>query len=195
MKFDRKPIWIVFDYFGVIAVDEVLQLIGQGADLAQNQQVEELNKLKDIDFETWIDTSSSVLGVSRERAKSLNNPAQNHDTRLVSYIHALFSAGFEIGVASNSYEQSLHSSIQQAGLSDVVTMIVSSQSINAVKPDPVFWEALIMQTGVDSRDIVMIDDSLQNCEGAGDAGLQSYHYTDFQSFATDCEQLTGVAYA
>lgn len=66
--------------------------------------------------------------------------------------------------------------------------IFLSWQLKARKPDVVAFRRFADQVSEGSSDLVLIDDSVQNCRGAEAAGWHAIHYSDWPATATQLHQ-------
>ncbi|MEI7818660.1 MAG: HAD-IA family hydrolase [bacterium] len=192
MSQDNMPSWVVFDYYGVIVVDVMKETLLRHEKPEIDAAVHDLSQrfdLGEIDSDSYVKQLSKLYGISEERASWIKDPKDSFDPDLVRYMEHLRNTGIKIGIASNSNEESLHGSLQAAGLSGVVDAIVASSSIHAVKPDPRFWKELLRVTRAQPNEILLVDDRIENCHGAELVGMQTLLYTGYDAF---CEQIKAI---
>jgi len=84
----------------------------------------------------------------------------------------------KIGIISNTNMLHYEYIIQTYGIWDPVSYTVLSFQINARKPDMRIYNALIDKSGYKPDEILMIDDKLENIQGAQHAGFDAIHFTN-----------------
>jgi len=65
--------------------------------------------------------------------------------------------------------------------------IVCSWEVGACKPDPVAFQRLCTELYRPATDLLFVDDSTQNCDGARTAGLQAIHFRGAEELADELE--------
>jgi HAD superfamily hydrolase (TIGR01509 family) len=64
-----------------------------------------------------------------------------------------------------------------------------SHQLRAAKPEPAIYRALEVRLGLSASEILLIDDSSANTEGARDAGWQVIEFQDSEGLARDLADL------
>ncbi len=172
--------WVVFDFYGVIALDSTEEIIRQKNDPTITEKITQLNLKKDVGalpLATYIQELSHVLNVSEEHARWLENPVDTYNPEVVSCIRQLKSYGVKFAIASNSYAPSIKQAIEQAGLTTELDCLVSSSVIGWAKPSQAFWESLEKMLNAQPKHCLFIDDRLVNCTAAQAYGFQATHFT------------------
>ena len=87
--------------------------------------------------------------------------------------------------ALNSFE---HMSKTAPKLS-LLRHITVSAEIGMVKPEPEIFEFCISHNNLDRTQTLFVDDSIVNCKGAANIGINSHHFTTADILRSDLEKL------
>jgi HAD superfamily hydrolase (TIGR01509 family) len=82
-----------------------------------------------------------------------------------------------IALVSNTSEPHWKSAEKFLPFSSVLDPVIVSYEVDSMKPEPLFYEALLDQSGIHPERILFIDDLPQNIEGARDAGMIGHQFT------------------
>jgi len=117
-----------------------------------------------------------------EAASAIFNP---HDAILDS-IHALRSAGFRLGILSNTCDAHWTWLMRQnyQVLGPWFDVIALSYEMQCAKPDQAIYQKAAEMAGVASDRIFFTDDRLDNIEGAQQAGWMVHQFTELPGFQT-----------
>lgn len=117
------------------------------------------------------------------------------DADTVALIHTLRSAGYGVHLGTNqeSYRGSYMRTV--LGYDDLFDVSCYSYDLGVAKPDPAFFREAARRIGVDTTEIVFVDDWDHNVQGAAEAGLTAIRWTfdlGHDALATSLARL-GVA--
>lgn len=98
-------------------------------------------------------------------------------TPLLPELAFLRSAGIAVYLATNQEHLRASYLMETLGLADHVDGIFYSAHVGAKKPDPAFFAAVESTLGVRGDELLLIDDSRANVDGALEAGWQALHWT------------------
>lgn len=88
---------------------------------------------------------------------------------------ALRASGLRIGVLSNFPMPSIHASLEAVGLADLIDVAVSASAIGHAKPAAEAYLHIIRMLGVGPHETLMVDNEIQNVEGARAIGMRALH--------------------
>lgn len=113
-------------------------------------------------------------------AEALRDYWYDSDSRLVpevvDWARAVRAEGVEVFLCSNQEVGRAHFLLDRLSLGEIVSGIVYSGAIGAAKPDREFFRRAAQ--GFSGATPLLIDDTLQNVEGARRSGWQAIHYRD-----------------
>lgn len=183
---------VIFDCFGVLTTEGWLPFKEQqfGHDKALSEQASVLNRQSNaglISHEQFVEkvaelANLSVNGVNE--AIEVNVPNQ----KLFTYIAERLKPNYEIGMLSNAAANWLTELFNkdQIALFDVISL---SYEAGITKPDPLSYEKIAGELGVEPGECVFIDDQERHCTGAREAGMQAILYKDFDQMKAELEKI------
>ena len=119
------------------------------------------------EFEDIFHDSTSRFAVSNE---------------LIEYINSLKAKCIKIGLLSNvnkeAYEEFIVPILSRINFDNIVL----SFEVKLAKPSVEIYELTADRLGVDISDCVMVDDNVENCEGARSAGMDAICYKSTTQF-------------
>jgi epoxide hydrolase-like predicted phosphatase len=99
------------------------------------------------------------------------------DTELTSYASAL-RPRYRTGLLSNSMDGARRVEEERFGFSRMFEVIVYSDEIGIVKPDPRAYQVLVGRLGVAPDELIFIDDKQANVDAACRLGIHGLLHTD-----------------
>lgn len=150
--------------------------LGKQADyglIGQDELVQAVAELSGLDTE--LVREGVVSGLVRNQA-------------LLDYAQTL-RPKYKLGMLSNISAHTIDQFFSVAEREQLFDDVVISSEVGLVKPHPAFFELAAQRLGVDTSEVVMIDDSSINCSGAIEAGMRAIAYTTLESTQ---QQLTSI---
>jgi epoxide hydrolase-like predicted phosphatase len=99
------------------------------------------------------------------------------DQELTTYASAL-RPRYRTGVLSNSMHGARRVEEERFGFSEMFDVIVYSDEIGIVKPDPRSYQVLLAQLGVRPEELIFVDDKQANVDAASRLGVHGLLHTD-----------------
>ncbi len=106
----------------------------------------------------------------------------NLDDRVMGLLNESKRANIRNVIGTNNEEMRTQFIAEDLGFSDRVERIFASGMIGAAKPDEDFYDMVSDELSVEPDEILLIDDSLENCEAAEASGWQA-HWFDGEDYA------------
>ena len=179
---------ILFDCFGVLVGDTLLELLQQRVhDEKTWQEIwrrDDAVNRGEIAFDEYLSFIAGLVGLTHEQALAVfGRNAPNE--QLFTYIRQLKSE-YKLGVLSNMAHNMLEQLIgsEKQALFDAVTL---SCDLGIVKPDRRMYLAAVNAVGCEPSECLFIDDKERYCEPAKQFGMQVIVYRHFVQFKNDCE--------
>lgn len=183
---------IIFDCFGVLVVDSWLPFkeayFGRSSQLLR--QATDLNRQADdglITYREFMQGIARLAGIPEEDAtrQVSRNPANQP---LFDYIERELKPSYRFGILSNASDDWISQlfTTDQARLFDAVVL---SYQIGAAKPDPRAYKAIVEELELTAEECVFVDDQQRYCDTARELGFTSIHYSNFDQFKADLEQV------
>lgn len=106
-------------------------------------------------------------------------------------VDELSQQGMPMGILSNTCGPHWRWIVRQnyEVIGRIGTPTILSYEVGALKPDPQIYAAAQQASGVSHREILFIDDRLENVQAARDCGWQAVHYTDTPSLISELESV------
>ncbi|MDR1055626.1 MAG: HAD family phosphatase [Prevotellaceae bacterium] len=159
------------DLYSHVRQSDLFDKLDKGA-ISSGEFRDEIRKLAPVvDYtDEQIDKAwnSMLLDMPFERLNVLLALKSGYHTFLLSNTNEIHVPLFS-GIVKNT--------IGKNDLSDFFEKTYYSNEIGMRKPDTEIYEFVIKQHGLQAKETLFIDDSIQNIEGARQAGLHAYHLT------------------
>lgn len=170
---------IIFDCFGVLYTDSKRSLL----DIVPANRRQELHDLFTsnnygyFDKQTYLSQVAEIVG--RSEAEIADYVAHEHqlNTTLTTLIREEIKPAYKVGLLSNIGREWMDDFFSKHQLHELFDEVVLSGEEGVTKPSPVIFELMASRLGLSTSDCLMIDDILENCEGAERAGMEAIHYT------------------
>lgn len=170
---------IIFDCFGVLYTDSKRSLL----DIVPANRRQELHDLFTsnnygyFDKQTYLSQVAEIVG--RSEAEIADYVAHEHqlNTTLTALIREEIKPAYKVGLLSNIGREWMDDFFSKHQLHELFDEVVLSGEEGVTKPSPVIFELMASRLGLSTSDCLMIDDILENCEGAERAGMEAIHYT------------------
>lgn len=185
---------IIFDCFNVLVNDPTRQLLQEleRIDPAKRQEFSAVTHAADSGIITDAEGAveqSRLLGMSLDAFTELRNKGETVNEPLMQYAISL-KGHFKIGMLSNIVSRErLAIRFSPGQVESVFDAVVASGEVGVTKPNPEIFTITAHQLGVLPEECVMIDDILENCTGAREAGMQAIHHVTNQQTITELNTL------
>ncbi len=182
---------IIFDCFGVLVVPTTDQLIRDFPD--KKTDIKDIAMQADYGYMTrdeYNQRAAELTGLSVEQfqARYWNNRMRNQAA--FDWLNELRQqGGFRIGLLSNVSVWRMEDYIPAQERAQLFDAVVLSGEEGVVKPAIEIFEIAAQRLGVDVAECIMIDDILENVEGASRAGMKSILFTDTTAAQADLATL------
>ncbi|MFT4532208.1 MAG: epoxide hydrolase-like predicted phosphatase [Candidatus Saccharimonadales bacterium] len=183
---------VIFDCFGVLVDSSYVPFrskyfAGQQDKLAEFSRLEDMSSKGDLEYSELIDKFAKLAGISVDLAvKELaDNPV---NTELFEYINASLKPSYKIGFLSNVGTDRVYELFTDDEVALFDNIVLSFQ-VGMAKPDARIYELAAERLGVEPHECVFVDDVEHYLAGAATAGMQTVHYTDYESFKESVAEL------
>ncbi len=183
---------IIFDCFGVLTSDTLLELLKERvhdeADWQELWRRDDLVNRGEISFDEYLEFVGSLVELSREET-GLIFGANSQNERLLDSIRVL-SSQYKLAILSNMARDIVEQLIgaENRKLFDVITL---SCDVGMVKPDPHIYLRCAEALGCQPEECLFVDDKARYCEPARALGMQTIQYVSFAQFMPDCDNALG----
>ncbi len=182
---------IIFDCFGVLVVPTTDQLIRDFPD--KKADIKDIAMQADYGYMTRDEYNQQAaeitgLGIKQFQARYWNNRMRNQAA--FDWVSELKRQGeHKIGLLSNVSVWRMDDYIPKQERTQLFDAVVLSGEEGVVKPAIEIFEIAAHRLGVDVSECIMIDDVLENVEGASRAGMKSILFTDTTEARADLAKL------
>ncbi len=189
---------IAFDYGGVIEITErnLFQEIAKYLQIniedlervyfslnhlcnTENKTSEEVIEMTVREFGADETQVENIKNLSRE-----NNKTKKLNQELIDIIKFLKSKSYKIGLLSNNVVE-LRKKLIKQGIFDLFDNVIISAEAGSQKPDPIFFKYAFSELGVESNEVIFIDDTKRSLEGAESIGYVPILYTTNEKLKQD----------
>lgn len=183
---------IIFDCFGVLHIDVTSSYFSHFP--ALSEELHDLNARADhgfLDRQTYLNEAAAITGKSVEEVvhgialeNTLNKP-------LVEYIKTL-RPQYKVGMLSNVGRGWINDFFSEHDLHDLFDEVILSNEEGITKPNPLIFERAAERLGLFPDECVMIDDRLENCQGAEAVGMKAIEFKNNEQMTAALEKLLEV---
>ena len=186
---------IIFDCFGVLYVDMSKVYFSKFPEL--HEQLYDLNKMSDHGFisrEEYIAAVAKLTGVSEADTTQAFRKEYAANKALIAFIKKELKPHYKIGMVSNIGPDWIRDFFDEHQLHDLFDVVVLSNEEGITKPNPLIFERAAEKLGLLPGECLMIDDKLENIEGAKAAGMKGTAYTSNEALYRELQVLNGESY-
>lgn len=188
-----KPIRaVVFDLYGVLGLNgwqdfktrhfegrwddwEPIRRLGQRLDAGETSEDEFVQAIVD------------ATGESPDTVRYQFAHTQPNDT-LLAYIRDELKPAYKIGLLSNAGSDVL-AGIFGAAQRSLFDAVVMSVSVGRTKPDPFMFRLIAEKLGLETDEIVFVDDQERHLAPATAAGMRPLHYSSAEQTIAELKRL------
>ena len=184
---------VIFDCFGVLYTDSrqsLLDVVVPG----RRQELHDLftaNNYGLFGRQAYLEQVAEIVGKSVDEVSDYIAHEHHLNRKLVTYIVERLRGEYKIGMLSNIGKEWIDSFFSKHELHDLFDEVVLSGEEGIVKPNPAIFELAATRLGLQPAECVMIDDIIENCDGAIEAGMAGIHFRDNDQLLADLEELLG----
>ncbi len=185
---------VIFDCFGVLIVPDQAMLIHDFPDKAD--EFRDLSMRSDygyIDRSEYSQAAMELTGLSLEEFQKRYWSNRVRNEPVFDWINDLKkSHQFKLGMLSNISVWRLEDYISKDERNQLFDSVVLSGEEGMIKPSPEIFELTAKRLGVDASDCVMIDDLLNNVDGAARIGMKTILFGDVDQAKADFDNLIEI---
>lgn len=185
---------IIFDCFGVLQIHYGPQFLKDNVPDYEKHKAElhDLSNQADYGLISQAEYEEAVSGLSGLPIVVIRNglfAGIGRNDQLMNYITNELKPKYKIGMLSNISRGSMDRFFTKEERETFFDAAVLSSDVAYIKPHPEAFHHMCEVLGVDVSEAIMVDDILENVEGAELAGLQGIHYNDFNQVKAQLENL------
>lgn len=180
---------VVFDCFGVLYAGTLTVLMDLCKTDEHKKVVRDSSRALDhgfLSFEAFSQEVAPLVGLLPDEVRRIAAEPTTRHKGVFAYAEELKQRGYKVAVLSNFGRDAITTLFTQREREELFDTIVASGDIGVTKPHVSAYEAVVTRLGCESSEIIMIDDSLRNVDGAQDAGLKGVVFTSL----LDCKRRT-----
>ncbi len=96
---------------------------------------------------------------------------------------------YKTGILSNAWPEMRDLNVRRFGMRDLVDVTVYSFESGLLKPDVTAYEYVTASLGVPASEVVFVDNTVRNVEGAREVGMRTVLYVDNPQAIADLKSL------
>lgn len=184
---------IIFDCFGVLYTDSKQSLLNV-VPPERSRDLHDLftaNNYGAYGRQAYLEQVALITNMTEAQVSEYIAHEHRLNKELTTYITNRLRGEYQIGMLSNIGREWIESFFSQHQLHDLFDEVVLSGDEGMVKPNPAIFELAATRLGVQPSQCVMIDDVIENCNGAVDAGMTSIHYQNNDQLILEVEEVLG----
>jgi epoxide hydrolase-like predicted phosphatase len=189
---------IAFDYGGVIEIKEgdLIQDIADSLNITKDQWQNiyyTFNHLTNTGKNSWPEVAAMVakeLNASDGQISHIlgliqkSNESRKINSGLIEIMKSLKDKGYKIGLLSNN-GITLRQRLEEQGILQLFDTAIISAEVGYQKPQPEIFELLFNGLGVDSGEVIFVDDAKKSLEGAENIGYTPVLFINNQKLEED----------
>lgn len=183
---------IIFDCFGVLYVDVSRVYFSKFPKL--HDELHDLNKMSDHGFisrDDYLAGVAKLTGISEQETARAFRKEYVANKELIDYIKEKIKPRYKVGLISNIGRDWIQDFFDEHQLHDLFDEVTLSGEEGITKPNPLIFERTAERMGLLPDECVMIDDRLENVEGAEAAGMVGWEYSSNERIYQQLQTLSG----
>lgn len=125
--------------------------------------------------------STHQLPISLQEIKDIIRDSDVINQEMLTILAGLKNH-FQLFALTNDVKEWIEYRINKFNLKKYFEMILSSSEIGLAKPDPKIYNYLFQKTDLNAKDIIFVDDRIENVNAAESLGIKSFHFTNAKEF-------------
>lgn len=183
---------VIFDFFDVIRTDGFQAWMKSHSYTREDAPGDVSRKLDkgEINERQFYEELARISGQTTDEVeKELSLYENDFNTELIQYIIEEIKPRLKTAVVSNAASEYLRTIIAKHSLEPLFDEIVISSEVGVAKPDKQIFEHAIKSLEVAMNESVFVDDNPNYTQVAGNLGMKTILYTDFEGFKKELETL------
>lgn len=181
---------IIFDCFGVLYRGSLTHL----AELAppeRRQEVHDLSHASDYGYiahDEYFTRLGELVNKPAEEVESIIRARHVRNEELIELVRQL-KPHYKLGLLSNVGRGVMNELFSVEERAELFDAVVLSSDVGMVKPHPEIYEYVLAQLGEVAEDCVMIDDLVENVDGAAQVGMRGIVYQSPEQLRGELQRL------
>lgn len=174
---------IIFDCFGVLYQGSLDYLMDR-CPSNKRPQLKDLSVASDYGYisrKEYIETVATLVGINPTELESIIAMSHIRNDYLIGEIRRLRTK-YKTALLSNIGQDSMNRLFTKDEFDELFDVVVLSSNVGMVKPNPEIFEYTAQKLGVDPGACVMVDDLIDNVNGAISIGMNGIHYTSINEY-------------
>lgn len=113
-------------------------------------------------------------------------------TDVVQLVRELKSKGYKTAMLTNNVREWMLMFIKKFKLDEYFDVIVNSADLGIRKPEPGIYEEIMQNLSVKEDQLIFVDDTEKNIEGARLLGIKSFLFSDFRRFKSQLKAYIDI---
>jgi HAD superfamily hydrolase (TIGR01509 family) len=183
---------VVFDCFGVLYAGTLTALAERCQTAADQASVHDLSHAVDHGFLSEDEFAEQVaphVNLRVEEVRQLMTCPQQRLHGMFAYARELKERGVKVAVLSNFGREAIGRLFPEQETEPLFDVIVASGDIGMTKPHVSAYDYVLRRLNVRPDEAVMVDDALENVDGAIEAGMHGVVFTSLMSCRQKVEEL------
>lgn len=186
---------LIFDCFGVLYRDNI-SILYDVIPAEKRQAMRDIIHATDhgiLSRSEYFEQIAELAGKTADDICAIENKQFVRNDILFARVEQ-YKKQYVVGLLSNIGDETmdrLFSAAEQA----MFDAFVLSSDVGIIKPAVEIFEYAALKLGLDPSECVMIDDRIENCEGARMAGMEAVLYTSLNDMESELSQLGVVLHA
>jgi len=138
-------------------------------------------------------TVAEELGISSQEIENFQKEyfeGDRLDMEMIDFIRSLRKE-YRTALLTNAWDN-LRSWLEELGVSDAFDHLIISAELGLAKPDPRLYNLALEQIGVKAEQAILVDDFIENVEGARSVGMQAILFKNPSQARKELAALLGV---
>jgi FMN phosphatase YigB (HAD superfamily) len=183
---------ILFDFAGVIGSESYFGWLKKNIPNFNNrrsefQKIADKGDMGEVNVEEFFALIKEVTGIPSDSIwKEIYEPV-TIDAELISLIHEL-KKKYIVVLFSNYHGELLRKLLKKHGINNLFNYVFVSSEQGAKKPDEEAFLKILEKVKVHKKDVLFIDDRLENVEAGNKIGIDSILFTDVKKLKEEFQR-------
>lgn len=181
---------IIFDFFDVIRTDAYKSWLTLHDYKLEGEFLEAVQQMDrgEIIVDEFLAILSNLTGQTAAEILEEMEHGATIDYEILELIETLRKR-YKVGLLSNAPSGFLRNLLQENDLEKCFDEIVISSEVGLIKPDPEMFHCILDRMSSKPEEIIFIDDSQKNIDGAVAVGIKGLLYTNATTLKSDLARL------
>lgn len=181
---------VIFDCFGVLYSGARHYVVSR-APHQHRQAVDELFSQADYGYITtaeFLQQVAAYISMTPEELATIMGRQYHRDEQMLASLARIRDAGTQTALLSNVNDTLIGKLFTPQELAALFNVVVTSSAVGMVKPHPEIYELAATKLGLLPEACLMIDDVVENVEGARRAGMDAVQFVSYDAYVAALAQ-------